>query len=101
MVNALRWLLIGAALAAFVLFAIPNWSPVAVRLGSYDVLIQLPVLLLVTFLLGLVPAWGYHRAMRAGWRRRLHRAERLADATSQPPVAPAATASAPLPGQLP
>lgn len=100
MVNALRWILLGAALAAFVLFAIPNWSPVTVRLGGYDVLIQLPVLLLVTFLLGLLPAWGYHRAMRAGWRRRLNRAERLAETTSQAPVASSPAASA-LPGPLP
>jgi hypothetical protein len=75
MVNAVRWILLGAALAGFVLFAIPNWSPVTLRLGRYDVLIQLPILLLLTFLLGLLPTWGYHRALRASWRRRLAKAE--------------------------
>lgn len=91
MVNAFRWLLLGAALAAFVLFAIPNWSPVTVRLGSYDVVIQLPVLLLLTFLLGLLPAWGYHRALRSSWRRRLSKAERLGEAplvAASPPASP-------------
>lgn len=89
MVNAVRWILLGAALAGFVLFAIPNWSPVTVRLGSYDVLIQLPVLLLLTFLLGLLPAWGYHRALRASWRRRLTKAERGVEAPVPTPLPPA------------
>lgn len=97
MVNAFRWILLGAALAAFVLFAIPNWSPVTLRLGSYDVLIQLPVLLLITFLLGLLPAWGYHRALRARWRRRLTKAERLGEPVAPPAPPPPAPPAVPLP----
>ena len=74
---ALRWVIFGMALAAFLLFAVPNWGTVVVvKLGAWELLIQLPVLLLAAFLLGLLPMWLTHVAVRSGWRRRLARAEK-------------------------
>ena len=69
--NAVRLILFGMALAAFILFAIPNWTSVSVNLGATIMDIKLPVLLLAAFLLGWLPTLLLHYASRATWRRRL------------------------------
>ena len=58
-------------LLAFVaaVFTFGNWTMVTIRLwGGMEALINLPLLLLVTFLLGFVPVLIYHYTVR--WRLR-------------------------------
>lgn len=88
-----------------VIFATANWTPVTVNLWSGMVLdTQLPVLMLVTFLLGLVPMLIVHRATRWTMRRRLDSANRALTETAAPPSTvrdvppPGATPFAPPPG---
>ena len=60
-----------------VIFATANWTPVTLNLWSGKVLdTRLPVLMLVTFLLGLVPMMIIHRTTRWRRRRRLDNANR-------------------------
>jgi lipopolysaccharide assembly protein A len=60
-----------------VVFAFNNWTPVTVRLWS-DIVVdfQLPVLLLIVFLLGLIPPWLLHRVTRWRMGRKLEAANR-------------------------
>jgi lipopolysaccharide assembly protein A len=60
-----------------VVFAFNNWTPVTVRLWS-DIVVdfQLPVLLLIVFLLGLIPPWLLHRVTRWRMNRKLDAANR-------------------------
>lgn len=72
-----------------VIFATANWTPVTVNLWSGMVLdTRLPVLMLVTFLLGLLPMLIVHRATRWSLRRRLDTANRALTETG-PSLAPA------------
>lgn len=80
-------------LLAFVaaLFTYGNWGSVPIKLSS-DLVAQvnLPVLLLFTFLVGFLPTLAYQHAMRWRLRQRLATAERtLAEvrATVAPPPA--------------
>jgi lipopolysaccharide assembly protein A len=69
-----------------VLFSYNNWVPVTITLWSGVLLdTRLPVLLLATFLLGLVPYFILHRATRWSMRRKLESAERaLAETRGAP-----------------
>jgi lipopolysaccharide assembly protein A len=63
-VRTVLWVLLAVAM---VLFAIANWSPVEVRVWSTLVLeTRLAALAIAAFLIGLVPMWLIHRAVR--WR---------------------------------
>ena len=67
-------------LLAFVaaLFTYGNWNTVPIHLWSGLIAdVNLPLLLLVTFLLGFVPAQLYHLAVRWRLRQRLTTSERL------------------------
>lgn len=93
----LFWCLL-AFLAA--VFSFGNWTSVEVHLwGGLIALVNLPFLLLVTFLLGLVPMLLYHLTVRYRLRQRLLTTERTVEslrvaaapsppATSVEPVAP-------------
>ncbi len=73
-----------------VIFATANWTPVHVYLWSGLVLdTQLPVLMLLTFLLGLVPMLIIHRATRWNLRRRLDNANRALTEALPAPAPPA------------
>ena len=74
----LFWCLI-AFIAA--IFTLENWTSVTVQLwGGVEVLINLPLLLLLTFLAGLLPTLAWHSTLRWRLRNRLATAERtLAD----------------------
>ena len=96
-------------LLAFVaaLFTYGNWNTVPVHLWSGLVAdVNLPLLLLVTFLLGFLPTHLYHLAVRWRLRQRLATAERqLADVRAAvlappPPVIEPTTEPATPPGQL-
>lgn len=60
-----------------VVFSVNNWTPVTVNLwDGLRMDTKLPVLVIGAFLLGCLPLWIYHRAMRWRLRRRLDTVER-------------------------
>ena len=89
-------------LLAFVaaLFTFGNWVSVPVKLwGGLVAETNLPFLLLVTFLAGLLPTLAWQHAIRWRLRSRLNAAERslaeLRAATSPEPVVPVAVEPTP------
>ena len=84
----LFWCLL-AFLAA--VFSFGNWTSVEVHLwGGLIALVNLPFLLLVTFLLGLLPMLLYHWTVRYRLRQRLLTTERTVESlrhVASPPVA--------------
>jgi len=100
--SIVRWIVFGAALAVFVLFAFSNWTPVPLVLpdGGRG-FVPLPVIVFVAFALGWLPVLLMHLAARASWRRRTAKVERLLDdaLSAGPRVAPptATTAFPPVP----
>ncbi len=89
--KAIKLICFGALLALFVLFAFNNWERVPIDLpdGS-KVLVFLPIVVLVSLLLGWLPMLLVHVASRSTWRRRTARVERLLDEAQAagPRVAP-------------
>ena len=100
-------------LLAFVaaVFTISNWNPVQIQLwGGLVADVNLPLLLLVTFLIGFVPTLLYNHAIRWRLRQRLATCERslaelrmprtdvapapVVDVPIAPPVAPTAPLAA-------
>jgi putative membrane protein len=66
-------------LLAFIaaIFTLGNWTSVPIKLwGGMEALINLPLLLLLTFLAGLVPTLAWHSTLRWRLRTRLAAAER-------------------------
>lgn len=66
-------------LLAFVaaVFTIGNWTTVTIKLwGGLEALVNLPLLLLVAFLAGMLPTMLYHHAVRWRLRNRLATSER-------------------------
>jgi putative membrane protein len=103
--KALKLIGFGALLALFILFAFNNWVRVPIDLpdGS-KVLVFLPIIVLVSVLLGWLPMLLVHVASRSSWRRRTARVERLLDEAQAagPRVAPsvAETAITPMPSSF-
>ena len=91
-VKTVLWIVLALAVA---LFAIRNGGPVTVNLWSdLQMVTPLWVVVVLSFLFGLLPALALHRAARWRWRRRLEQAERAAAASEI--SADAAAASTPL-----
>ncbi|MFD1788737.1 hypothetical protein ACFSC3_14300 [Sphingomonas floccifaciens] len=93
----LKTLLIVFTVGLAVAFAFNNWTNVDIRLwGGLIVGINIPLLMLLCFLLGLVPTWLWQRAIRWRLAQRLTASERtvadlrLAVATPAPVAAPVA-----------
>ncbi len=64
-------------LAALLLFSVANWTPV-VTVRIWEGLVvdtKIPAIVLVSFLIGFVPMWLYHRADRWRMQRRTHSLE--------------------------
>lgn len=82
-VKLILYILLGSALAWF---AARNWFPVRLQLwASYEMIIQLPVLIFAALLLGALPGALIHSTSRMRWRRRLARSERrLAEVQTVP-----------------
>ena len=79
-----------------VLFAHVNWNPVTIELwGGLQADIKLPVLVLISFLVGFVPMLIVHQARMWTVKRRLEALERQATAAAMV-AAPAATPSPPV-----
>jgi len=83
--KTLFWVLIAVVLA---LFGSRNWSDVTLSLwGDIQADIKLPILLLITFLLGFVPLYAWHRLMRwHEYKKRVAAERALAAAIVAPPV---------------
>jgi putative membrane protein len=72
--KTLFWVLV-AVVVTF--FAYRNWAPVTLNLwGDIQVDINVPLLLLLVFLLGFVPTWLVMRTRLWSYRRRLEAFER-------------------------
>lgn len=94
----IRWLLLAALLAGFLLLAVANWVPVEFVLPTGRVTtLPLPLLLAGAFVAGVIPTWAWHGLIRPllGDRR----------PASRPPLAEqtdvAAPPAPPLPPPLP
>ncbi|MDE0877844.1 MAG: hypothetical protein OSB00_04140 [Sphingomonas bacterium] len=78
-------------LLAFVaaLFTYGNWTSVTINLWSEtEALVKLPFLLIVAFLLGFVPTYIYHRAVRWRLKQRLASTDRALVEARALPIAP-------------
>ena len=97
----LRTLLIVFTVGVAVAFAIHNWTTVPIALwGGLVADINLPLLMVLCFLGGLLPTWIWHQAVRWRLRQRLASSDRAVNdlraiaATPPPaPVEPLAPAS--------
>ena len=75
-VRTIVWVLILVALLAFSFF---NWDPVEVTLWEILILeTKVPALVSVSFLLGLIPMWAYHRSVKWSLNRRIRSLENAA-----------------------
>jgi|SRR6185436_12227345 len=84
--KTLFWVVVAVSLA---IFANRNWNDVTINLwGSLQADVKLPVLLLMTFLVGFLPVFLIQRGRIWNLRRKLALAER-------PAVAPIPTAPSP------
>lgn len=91
LIRTVVWVLL---LIALLLFSLNNWETVDVRIWDGLLLeTKLPVLVLVSFLLGLVPMWLLHKAGRWRWKRRISALENTVRATTAPPPPPIATST--------
>lgn len=85
-VRTIVWVVL---LVALLLFSVTNWTPVTVTIWEdlvWDT--RLPVLVILSFLAGLVPMWLLHAAGRWRWRRRINALEAV---TRQPSAALSST----------
>ncbi|WP_294122830.1 hypothetical protein [Sphingomonas sp.] len=84
--KTLFWVVVAVSMA---IFATANWNDVSIRLWSnLEAEVKLPVLLLLTFLVGFLPTYLILRGRNWSLRRKLTLAER-------PAMAPAAPLSEP------
>ena len=83
--KTLFWVVLAVSLA---IFATRNWIDVTVNLwGSLQADVKLPILLLLTFLVGFLPPYLILRGRIWGLRRKLALAERPTIAPAPPPPA--------------
>ncbi len=88
-VRTVIWVLLLVALA---IFSYANWLPVSVRIWD-NLLVDtmLPAIVVVSFLIGFVPMWLYHRANKWQTARRIAALESAARAAAVTPVQPKST----------
>ena len=91
--KTLFWVLIAVAIA---LFSAQNWTPVTVNLwGTLVMDTVLPVVIIASFLLGVVPMLLLHRATRWNLGRKLQSAERSISELTSSSAAAAVPSPAP------
>jgi hypothetical protein len=102
-VRTVVWVLL---LLGLVVFSIFNWVPVTVTIWENLVLeTKIPVLMIISFLIGLVPMWLYHRGSTWATTRRINSLENAARMGSgnmsapTPTPAPVATSNTNVPKQ--
>ncbi len=89
-VRTIVWILLLVALGVF---SYANWDPVSVRIWDGLVLdTMLPAIIILSFAIGFVPMWLYHRATRWQLERRVASLESAA--RTAPVVTPASAPSA-------
>jgi uncharacterized integral membrane protein len=100
--TGLFWFLVAVIVAVFIQ---GNWRNVEIHLwGGLIADINIPLLLLIFFLIGLLPMLLWHHATKWRLRQRLSAAERsIADLTAQTPapITPPAEVFAPPPASVP
>ena len=97
--RTLFWVLLAVVA---VVFAVNNWTVVPVRLwAGLTADVMLPVLLLITFLVGFLPTWLWHRALRWRLGQRLTTSERQLAELRAPTDAERLPAAPPAPGAVP
>lgn len=91
-IRTIVWVVV---LLALLLFSINNWQDIEVKIWEGLILqTKLPVLVVSSFLLGLLPMWLLHKGASWRWNRKLGALENtVRAATTVAPVAPAAVAS--------
>ena len=73
--TVVKLILLLVAALVFLIFASNNWNVVTLVVGPKLILIQLPILVLVSFLAGALPFYIANRISRRSWTRRLARVE--------------------------
>lgn len=103
MMQALRWILLGALLFGFLLFAVANWTPVDIVLPNGSTVgVPLPLLLLAAFLVGLLPAQLWYSVADVRLRRQQGRTQKLLEeALARPAVVTSAATVVPAPAAAP
>jgi hypothetical protein len=85
-VRTIFWVLVLVGLLAFSFF---NWRPVEVAIWDNLVVeTKVPALVIVSFLLGLVPTWLYHRGVKWRLSRRVQSLENAVRSAAMPSSAP-------------
>ena len=86
-VRTIIWVLL---LVALLLFSVVNWEPiVTVRIWENLVIdTKIPAIVIVSFLIGFLPMWLYHRAAKWQLKRRIASLESAARTAAATPVAP-------------
>ena len=97
--KGLLWFLLAMLI---VVFSFGNWTTVPIKLwGGLIADVNLPLLLIVMFLLGLVPTLLYHHAVRWRLRTRLVNSERtVADLRAAAMAPPPEPMTPPLPDDI-
>ncbi len=92
-VRTVLWVLLLVALA---IFTYANWIPVSVRIWD-NLLVDtmLPAIVVLSFLIGFVPLWLYHRAAKWQYKRRIAALELAARSAATPPTPPVAAEPVP------
>lgn len=89
-VRTIFWVLVLVVLLAFSFF---NWRPVEVAIWNNLVVeTKVPALVVVSFLLGLVPTWLYHRGVKWRLSRRVQSLENAVRSATMP-SSPSASSS--------
>ncbi|WP_052768975.1 hypothetical protein [Aurantiacibacter marinus] len=86
-VRTVIWVLL---LVGLLLFSIANWDPtVTVRIWEGIVVdTKIPAIVIVSFAIGFLPMWLYHRASKWGMQRKIASLENAARTAAATPVAP-------------
>jgi uncharacterized integral membrane protein len=89
--TGLRWIIIIALVAVFLLLSVANWTMVPFLLPQgRPVMIPLPLIIAAAFIAGWLPTWLSHLANATRLRRKLDRAERQIAEYTRVPVSPPA-----------
>jgi uncharacterized integral membrane protein len=85
-VRTIIWVLL---LVVLLIFSINNWNPIEVKIWEGLILeTKIPALVVISFLIGLVPIWLYHRGKMFYLNRRISSLETAARTAAVTPVAP-------------
>ena len=97
-VRTVIWVLLLVALG---LFSYANWNPVSVRIWD-NLLVDtmLPAIVVVSFLIGFLPMWLYHRGSRWQASRRIAALEHATRTAVNTPVQAKAETPAPAPSAV-